>query len=184
MIPPHTTPETLAALRDVGQRISDAIQKAPADRFFRGDKRAWSAADYLKHLLIAVKPVARVMSRPAAEMIARLGSADHTSRSFSELEALYRQGLERGVRAENYPDILPDSYRLPEGVHDEQTHLVEAWADAMQRLLAGVPHWSEEELDRCRIPHMALGEMTAREMLYFTLIHNRLHAADIEAALQ
>lgn len=39
--------------------------------------------------------------------------------------------------------------------------------------------WSERDLDRIRMPHPILGMLTTREMLFFTLYHNRHH---VEAA--
>lgn len=52
-----------------------------------------------------------------------------------------------------------------------------------QRLIDAVSLWTEEELDRGQLPHPVLGMVTMREMLFFTVIHNRLHAGDIERAL-
>ena len=36
--------------------------------------------------------------------------------------------------------------------------------------------WSEKKLDRYQAPHPALGKLTIREMLYFTIFHNVHHA--------
>jgi hypothetical protein len=35
--------------------------------------------------------------------------------------------------------------------------------------------WSEQALDRLRLPHPGLGLLTVREMLLFTLYHNAHH---------
>ncbi len=181
---PQNTAETVECLREVQVRVSDVLRDASAEQFYRGDPTAWSAADYLKHLMIAIKPLARAMSLPVQAVAQRFGVADHPSRTYTEINSAYTARLAQGVRAEDYQTIMPDSYRFPEGVLDQHAHLLEAWTDANQRLIDALEQWSEDDLDRCQFPHAALGTLTVREMVYFTLIHNRLHAEDIEQALR
>jgi hypothetical protein len=40
--------------------------------------------------------------------------------------------------------------------------------------------WSEAELDAYRLPHPLLGRLSVREMMFFTLLHNRHHQAVAE----
>jgi hypothetical protein len=42
-------------------------------------------------------------------------------------------------------------------------------------LHAALGRWGERSLDRLRLPHPALGTLTVREMLLFTLYHNLHH---------
>lgn len=180
---PYSASEISHHLRELQQRVLDALLPASAEQFNRGDAAAWSAGDYLKHLLISVKPVARIMSQPGHALITSFGAADRPSRPYDQVERDYQARLAEGARAEDFPNVLPESYRFPEGVQDQQAHLIEAWRDANQRLIDAVSLWTEEELDRGQLPHPALGMVTMREMLFFTVIHNRLHAGDIERAL-
>jgi len=43
-------------------------------------------------------------------------------------------------------------------------------------------HWSETDLDTHQFQHAALGMITVREVLFFTIFHNTLHWNDIRAA--
>jgi hypothetical protein len=50
-------------------------------------------------------------------------------------------------------------------------------------LYGAVEGWSERALDRFRLPHPALGQLTVREMLHFTLYHNLHHVENVAARL-
>ncbi len=179
-----TLTETLDALRIVEQQVTVVLTAATPEQLTHGDADSWSAADYLKHLLISIKPVAKLLGFRPEDVIRRFGTADHPSRTYAEIERLYRARLTEGVRAEDYQNILPTAYRFPEGVQDELAHLKAAWAESNQRLIDGAAAWSEEGLDRAQVMHPALGMITMREMIDFTLVHNRIHAADIENAVR
>ncbi len=110
------------------------------------------------------------------------GTPDHPSRSYADLVALYQQALASGIRAEDYPNIVPTEYRMPEGVADVQAYLVQTWNEAHTKLFDGLAGWSEADLDTHQFPHPALGLITARETLFFTIYHNTLHWNDIRVA--
>ena len=46
---------------------------------------------------------------------------------------------------------------------------------AAAALVTEVERWSERAMDRYRLPHPLLGQLTVREMLFFTLYHNVHH---------
>ena len=49
------------------------------------------------------------------------------------------------------------------------------------RLHGAITRWGERALDRFRLPHPALGQLTVREMLFFTLYHNLHHVLNVAA---
>jgi hypothetical protein len=110
------------------------------------------------------------------------GQPDHPSMSYAELVAMYNAKLAEGFRAEDSPPVTPAVYRFPEGTVSEKEHLVQAWNDGNNRLLEALKIWSEEDLDTHQLLHPAVGMLTIREMLFFTLHHNTLHWHDIEDA--
>jgi hypothetical protein len=59
---------------------------------------------------------------------------------------------------------------------------VQSWNETNQRLIAAAQQWSEAELDSLQLPHPAIGMITLREMLLFTIFHNTLHWHDIQHA--
>ena len=50
------------------------------------------------------------------------------------------------------------------------------WRRAGGELRGAVGRWSEDQLDRYQLPHPAMGKMTVREVLFFTVYHNAHHA--------
>ena len=176
--------EIVDQLQQVQRGVSDTVQAMPSDNFYRGTEQSWSASDYLKHLLLAVKPFAKGLTYSPEQIKAMFGAPDHPSRTYIALVAAYQSRLNEGIRAEDYPNITPVTYRMPEGVAaaDVQNYLVQTWNDAHTKLYEGLDHWSEVDLDTCQFQHAALGLLTAREVLFFTIYHNTLHWNDIRLA--
>lgn len=181
---PQTKPEIIDQLRQIQHGVSDTVQTIPADQFDQGSAESWSSASYLKHLLLAVKPFGKAINFPCDQVKTMFGEPDHASRSYADLVAFYQQRLNQGIRAEDYPNIVPDTYRMPEALPDDevQAYLVQTWNEAHDKLIAGLGQWSEADLDTHQLPHAALGLLTVREILFFTLFHNNLHWNDIRAA--
>lgn len=164
----------------VRQAVNDAVEGMTAAQFNHSAAPEWSAAGYLKHLILSVKPLAKALSLPQEKLREMFGAAERPSRSYAEIAAAYSERLAQGVRAEDYSKVTPDSYRFPDDVTDEKRHLIDAWDEANTRLLRAVEGWDDAALDGIQMPHPAIGMVTAREMLYFTLHHNSLHWNDIQ----
>lgn len=182
MSTPQTTVELIEQLRVVQHGVADSAAGLSETAFMRGTAENWSPADYLKHLILSVKPLAKAVSLPIEQVEALFGRAAHPSRPYEIITALYQARLSEGFRAEDNQGVLPVTYRFPEGLEDMQAYLVNTWNDANERLLRAVQTWAETDLDSYQLPHPAVGMLTIREMLYFTLHHNTTHWHDIERA--
>lgn len=185
---PYSSSELVAALAGIHRRVADVVRAASTGHFSAGTAEAWSAADYLKHLLISVKPVAKALNMPPEKLAAMFGQPEKPSRPYAEIVALYDARIAAGLRAEDSSVVIPAAYRFPEGVaigdpDSEKTHLMQAWDDANSKLLSAIEHIEETVLDNHQLPHPAIGMLTLREMLFFTLHHNTRHAHDIEQAI-
>ncbi len=178
-------PQTKADLIDqLGQAQRDvaAVVESLTTAQFNSSSEGWSAAGYLKHLLLSVKPFVRAFQFPADQLERRFGLAQRPSMTYAELAAAYDARLAEGIKAEDYDKVLPTEFRMPEGVEDEQAYLLQSWNESNARLLETISGWQEADLDRYQLPHPALGVLTLREMLFFTLHHNTLHGRDIKEA--
>jgi uncharacterized damage-inducible protein DinB len=179
-----TKDEIAAALRIVQTRVSNVIAAADYAAYMDDSAGGWSASGYLAHLVLSVKPTAKVYHLPPDKIAAMFGVAAQPERTYDEIVALYDSRLAGGLRAEMSPPVLPTSYRFPEGVTDVQAHLLQAWNDGNNRLIAGIEAMSDADLDRLVIPHPMGEVLTLREMLFFTIHHNTMHAGDIERVLR
>ncbi|HEX2908502.1 MAG TPA: DinB family protein [Phototrophicaceae bacterium] len=177
---PQTKGDLIERLQRVQQTISDTVQGLSPAQFVTGTDTAWSAAGYLKHLILSIQPIARVVSRSAEQLRRRFGQPDRPALTYAEVVAAYRKRLDEGVRAEDYDAVVPSALLLPDGLENEQPYLLETWYDLHTKLLGAIENWNETDLDTCQLPHPALGILTIRELLFFTLYHNTLHGRDIE----
>ena len=182
MSDPHSQKDVIESIVHIQKGLNDDLASISDTQFNTGTSEAWSAADYLKHLLLSVKPVAKAMGFPANRLEGQFGLSQHGSRSYAEVVSAYQKRLDEGIKAEDYDKVVPVFYRFPEGTNDERAYLLRSWNETNQRLIDAVNGWNETELDTLQMPHPAIGMLTLREMLFFTIFHNSLHWHDIQHA--
>lgn len=183
MSDPYTKPEIVERLRAIHLGVVATVDSIPAAQFDAGSAESWSPAGYLKHLLLSVKPFAKAVTFPPDALKRRFGSPARPSIPYADLVARYQARLDEGARAEDFEGILPTSFRMPDDVADIQVYLVDLWNEAHERMFGGLENWSEDQLDGVAILHPAIGTISVREMLYFTIFHNTLHWNDIRAVV-
>ena len=165
------------ALNTTSERIAHDIASMSDDQFNAGTDTSWAASGYLKHLILSVKPMVKGMQLPREQMQAMFGTAENGSMTFEQLVDTYNAAMAAGQQATG--NVVPVAYRMPDNITDEKAYLIETWEDASQRLITELENWSEDELDTTNLPHPAIGNITVREMLFFTVHHNRLHHQDM-----
>lgn len=143
---------------------------------------AWTPAEHLQHLNTAVSAVARGLSISPWILRLRFGRAERPSRTFVELRDDYRDRLARGGRASGR-FVPPREELSPEQTTIRQTQLLARWQRVNSRLMTSLDRWSEDDLDRIRLPHPILGKITAREMVYFVIYHGHHHIAAAKSRL-
>ncbi len=175
--------EIITALQEISQQVTDSVASLSDEHFNYSVDENWSAAGYLKHLILSVKPFARAIQLPKAVMGERFGTRSDGSLTYDELVTQYDEKIAAGMRAENAPNSVPVNYKFPDDVADDiQAYLIETWQQANQQLIDTLSTWSEDELDTYCLPHPALASITIREMCFFTIHHNQVHCADIQNA--
>ena len=148
----------------------------PEDAFFdRPAPDVWSPAENLLHLLRSVGAVASAMRYPKLVLRALFGRA-RASRRYAEVVELYQARLDRGAKAMGrYLPVLDEPVDAAAKARSRD-RLLAGWDREAMALVTALERWNEKELDRLRLPHPLLDKLTVREMLFFTLYHNRYHA--------
>lgn len=182
MSDPQTKQEISEQLARIQEYVTADIRRMTEAQFCNGSAKSWSAADYLKHLLLSIKPMTKAMGFPAAVLEKQFDRSGRPSRTYAEVVSAYKKRLDEGIRAEDFDRVVPIFYRFPEGTTDEKAYLIDSWNETHQRLVAATEAWSEADLDSLQIPHPAVGMLTLREMLFFTIYHNTLHWHDMQHA--
>lgn len=175
----HTKAEIIAQLGETAATVKADLAAMTPEQFEHSIPPEWSASGYLKHLLLSIKPLVRGLKVPPLALAGMFGKADRQSMSYAQLVETYQQRLNEGVRAEDFSDVTPQAFRIPAEVTDEKAYLCGLWDKANADLIEALDTWDEQQLDEYVLPHPAIGSITVREMLFFTVYHNHLHGQDI-----
>ncbi|CAL1516630.1 DinB family protein [Chitinophaga sp. MM2321] len=145
----------------------DFIRTLPDHRFTASPYGKWSAGQQLHHLIKAARPVSTAMSYPRF-MLHYFGAAKQPSRPYEAVVTQYQLLLAKGAKSTKA--YQPGVVYLP-----QRPVLVQDFIKQKNKLEKCLLSWSENELDKYRLPHPLLGKITIREMLYFTAYHNQHH---------
>ena len=170
---PGTLEEILTALEQVEAEVAAYFGGLPNDVFFEGSDEQWSPGHHLKHLVLSNKPVAYALTLPREKL--RVWDAGQPRRSHSEMLALYQVALNAGARA--FGPFLPT-------LDGTQAEAVAEYSGSIGLLDHACLNWPEPELDGYAMSHPVLGQLSVREMLFFTVHHNLHHLNGVKARLE
>jgi hypothetical protein len=176
IVEPFTKAELIRELHSVHKQSTAFWSSFETPEFFAPIGEAWSPADNVRHLLKSNRPVAKALEVPRLALLFRFGLTRRRSRSYAEIRETYRAALAGGVTAGRF---APNPEPPPADPEAARRELMEKRERVAARLLVALTRWSEGSLDHLRMPHPALGMLTAREMLFFTLYHNLHHVENV-----
>ena len=167
--------EILGTLTNTNHRVTDWFSALPSSDFFTRQANVWSSSDNLDHLIKAVKPVTKAMKLPRLALQGMFGKSEKPSQSYDEICRTYREAIANGAQASGR--YLPNQENPGAKAEEQKKQLIEAWTKASDELVSVINGWSESDLDNYQLPHPILGNLTMREMLFFTIYHNLRHAS-------
>jgi hypothetical protein len=173
---PYSQTEISEALTAEVTAVYNFFESMAADLFFSAPEGVWTPADNLVHLIKSVSPVLRALTIPRIVLRGRFGTTKRPSQTLAEIRDVYvNKALAGGGVASGsfLPEVETTSATERERILSKWLHKGEEFPHA----LAG---WSEVDLDKYLLPHPLLGDMTVREILFFTLYHNMHHVNDVQ----
>lgn len=173
---PFNGAEIVRELRALHERSRELWSGFSTTEFFFPLGDAWSPADNVRHLLKSNRPVLRALGTPKALLLIRFGAGLRASKTYSEVRERYLGRLAAGVTAGRF---APRPLGSSDQTEEQRGSLMSALDQVSNDLTDAVSGWGEWQLDRLRLPHPALGRLTVREMLFFTLYHNLHHAQNV-----
>lgn len=176
IIAPATKAELIRDFHTAHKHGTGFWGSIPTPEFFAPLGEAWSPADNVRHLIKSNHPVARALEVPRLGLLFRFGLTWRPSRTYEAMRETYLEALAGGVTAGRY---APTPEPLPADPEAARRELMEKREMVSARLLAALTRWSEGSLDHLVMPHPALGRLTAREMLFFTIYHNLHHMQNV-----
>lgn len=180
--PPFTQATLIEALAAAEAEVASFFGSLSPDEFVLREDEAWSPAEHLDHLNIAVSATARGFSMSRLLLRIRFGRSRRGSRSYRELVEDYLGRLAAGAGATGR--FVPQRQDAAEEEQPElQRELLSRWRRVNHRLSSALTAWSEKDLDRVQLPHPLLGKITARELVFFTIHHGLHHVASAKRRL-
>lgn len=168
----HTRPLLAEELRRAHAALWRTVEALSPEQLERAAPMKWSALQHLGHIHLGVEAMARYLAMPRPAIAEKFGRMDRPSMSLDALKAKYAARLAEGV-------VPPDRFQPPARRSTEREAMVQEGRDALDRLLHALEDWREDELDTLLCPHPAMGPLTAREMVMFTVFHAEHHERSI-----
>lgn len=174
-MPSMNEPRTRAEIVDAFARQESASMEYwtafDTASFFQKIGSSWSPADTVRHLTKSTRTVVQALAKPKLLLRVVFGRSRRLSVGYEELTARYREALAAGGQAGPF---APSNHA--ESDHEGwRKSILAGYARVHQELRAATERWSEGSLDKLQLPHPLLGKLTVREMLLFTLYHQRHH---------
>lgn len=174
---PQSAAEIVAAMTRLHTESERYLAAIPAAEFAAPQGEKWSPADHVRHLAKSTFPLVGALGLPKLVLALRFGRNRAGSRPFAEMRETYRTLLrETGATAGRFTPAPQTPSADPAAW---QREVLGKWRGAVSALAGRIPGWSETALDRYRLPHPLLGQLTVREMLFFTVYHNVHHIDQI-----
>ena len=176
---PAPSPVTLADLSarigEVRDELASWFVGVPPDDLFRRAPGAWSPLDDLRHLVRVNAALVKGLGYPAPVLRVRFGRPAREPWSYERLVVVYDAILSTGVRS---PALFEPRGAAVVDREAYRARVLEQWRSVNGELLGRVDRLTERRADRTCLPHPALGLLSPREMLFFT-IHHDLHHLEV-----
>lgn len=172
-----TGPDIQSALRALHQESVAYWDALETHTFLAPIGDAWSPADNIRHLTKSMRAVTQALRVPRFVLRLAFGNASAPSRSYASVCEIYRARLARGASAGRF---APRAQPVPSDPDAVRARIMASHAASIAALCAAITQWPEPSLDARRLPHPLIGRLTVREMLLFTVYHNRHHLENVQ----
>jgi len=173
---PHTREQLIAAFERQETESVAYWDAFSTDEFFRAIGSSWSPAETVRHLSKSTRPVVKALSMPRIVLRVMFGKPGRASLTYDGLRARYLELLAAGGEAGRFAP----SPRTETDLGAWRVAIMAELERGNRELRRAISRWTEAKLDRLQLPHPLLGKLTVREMLFFTLYHQRHHIEVVE----
>ena len=176
-----TKTEIITALHQQAEEISAFMNTLSLEAFLAPQHEHWSPSGHMRHLIKSMRAVTEGMNYPALLIRVLFGANSGTSRGYEEIVTTYRAALAAGGKSTK--KYLPSADPSDMAGEEWRDITMNRWDQVHRDMIEALSPWSEERLDKYRLPHPLLGKLTLREMLFFTIYHNGHHADLVKGRL-
>jgi len=160
--------QIIEQLNNQSKELTDWFEAQSSERLEFGPDEAWKAGQHLLHLIKSTKPLTKGLAFPRLVLRFKFGRVKQPSRDYEGKIAFYQDGLKKGGRATG-------GYVPRETKAVEKDKMIDRFKGEIDGLIKAIECWNDSKLDKAQLPHPLLGNLTVREMLYFTIYHMEHH---------
>ena len=139
----------------------------------------WTMAGHLYHLIKTTKGIAKGMSMPRLALRTAFGKCNRPERTFDEQHKKYIDTLS-SLAASGTPVIPPDNFVPAPGRIFKKEELINRFSEEFESMKKLISKWKEKDLGIYVLPHPAMGKLTIREFIYFTIFHTKHHLDNLK----
>ncbi|MDB5241765.1 MAG: hypothetical protein JWP57_2390 [Spirosoma sp.] len=132
----------------------------------------WSAVQHIQHITKGAGAYYRYLHMDKDLIQHTFGTTSRLSKSFDEVYSAYHKRLAEVAKSTSRFDPEDNASISLLTEIDKGRQIVEG-------IIVQLATWPDADLDKYSCPHPILGNLTAREMLYFTIIHAEHHTTSI-----
>jgi hypothetical protein len=170
---PRTGPELIGALSTLLGEGMTYQSPRPDAWFFAPQGNAWSPAQHFRHLRKSTSALLNGVRLPRMMLRLRFGKFSGTPRSYPVLRKIYLDKIASGFKAP--PSFVPDADATPSDPSLRRQEILSRWTAVTVDLTNVMGKYDEAALDTIQLPHPLLGDLSAREMMCFTVFHTAHH---------
>jgi len=171
----HSISEIKLSLDKAFEEVISVIEIQSDDLFEASlETGKWSTGEQLEHLIKSVSPINLGLVLPKKALKWKYGSSDRQEMTYEELKSIYLLKLEEGAKATKpyIPNPIPVS---------KKKALLQKYRSEKEKLIHVLNKWDEEVISEIVAPHPILGNLTIRELMFFTVYHTYHHLESIKA---
>lgn len=165
----HSIPELQKALNDAFEEVIQFVTNQNDNLFEKAASDGkWTTGQQLEHLIKSVSPINLGLILPKKVLKWKYGTTDRSEMNFDQLRELYIDKLEKGAKA--------TKPYIPEPVlKSRKNELIRKYQSEKEKLIKALEKWDEDIISQIVAPHPILGNLTIRELMFFTIYHTYHH---------
>ncbi|MCB0507459.1 MAG: DinB family protein [Chitinophagales bacterium] len=170
----NTKEEIKQALIQLFEEVNSYLKQVENQKYKQRKNGKWSIAQNIEHLSISNSITTLGLNTPKIVLKQVYKAPKRKTWNYEEVVWKYQLKLNTGAKAP-----LPFQPRLSN--FPTRKLINSTWKKSFESLIKTIDKWKEEDLDKFCMPHPILGVLSVREMLFFTLYHNRHHFKTIQS---
>ncbi|HMV44663.1 MAG TPA: DinB family protein [Leptospiraceae bacterium] len=172
----YSKEEILNQIETISNSIAAFYNDLPVDYFFQSPlDGGWSPEKNIRHLIKSTQPIYLGLSSPKVALLL-FGSGKDKSRTMSEIKSAYLAKIDAGGGAGIFTPVRENT--TPDMVIQQK--LIQDFTKLFGKYKKQIENWKEEDLEKYKMPHPLLGNLTVREMVLFSIYHLFHHTEKVE----